>query len=157
MPDVRRSLIVGLLIAVSVAGCRPATIPAADAISEAEIAAFMRDYATDLRTRNVEAVIARYDSAGVYLLGNGNKMFVPKDSLAARYRAAWKGPEYFEWRDLSFEPAGPSAMVVAGQFHWVDLGGTDTLRYSYTSLVRKTSAGLRIRLEDESSAPSAAR
>jgi len=156
MRSVRNSSIAGLLVALSTTGCSPAAAPAAAAITEAEVSAFMRDYATDLRARNREAVIARYDSAGVYVLGEGNKMFLPKDALAAGYRAGWKGPDFFEWSNLSYEPAGPSSMVVAGQFRWVDLGGKDTLRFSYTSLVRKTSAGLRIRLEDESPAPSAA-
>ncbi len=155
MRRVCNALIAALLAAVPLAGCSPTAAPAPPALSEAEVAAFMRDYATDLRARNREAVISRYDSAGVYLLGRGNKMFLPKDSVAAGYRAGWKGPAFFEWSNLSYEPAGPATMVVAGQFRWVDVGSRDTLLFSYTSLVRKTAAGLRIRLEDESPAPSA--
>jgi len=156
----RRSFVAGGIAATLAAGCSPAATPvtpAAPTITEEEVAAFMREYGADLRTRNREAVISRYDSAGVYILGQGNKMFVPRDSLAAFYRAGWKGPDFFEWGNLSYEPAGPAAMVVAGQFRWVDLGSKDTLQFSYTSLVRKTAAGLRIRLEDESSAPPVAR
>jgi hypothetical protein len=151
-----RSLFVSLLAASTLTACTtsaPPATPAAPEITEAEVAAFMQEYAADLRARNGDGVAARYDSAGAYLLGNGNKMFVPKDSIAAFYRAAWKGPAFFEWSNLSYEPAGPAAMVVAGQFRWVDVGGKDTLRFSYTSLVRKTPGGLRIRLEDESFAP----
>lgn len=153
MRMVIRSSLAGLLAAAVVAGCSPAAPATPAPLTEAEVSAFMRDYAADLRARNSEAVIARYDSAGVYMLGAGNKVFLPKDSLAAGYRTGWKGPAFFEWVNLSYEMVGPSAAVVAGQFRWVEIGGKDTLHFSYTSLVRKTPTGLRIRLEDESPAP----
>ena len=148
-----RSSLAGLFAAAVVTGCSPASSTTTTSLTEAEVSAFMRDYAADLQARNSEAVIARYDAAGVYMLGAGNKMFLPKDSIAAVYRNGWKGPEFFEWVNLSYEMVGPSAAVVAGQFRWVDIGGKDTLRFSYTSLVRNTPTGLRIRLEDESPAP----
>jgi hypothetical protein len=37
----------------------------------------------------------------VYVLGEGNKMFLPKMPLPPGYRAGWKGPDFFEWSNLS--------------------------------------------------------
>lgn len=144
---------VALLAGLSACTSSAATVTPATPITEAEVAAFMKGYADDLRTQNREGLIARYDTAGVYMLGRGNKSFVVKDTLALGYRTLWTGPAYFEWANLSYEPVGTDAMVVAGQFRWLEPQTTDTVTFSYTSLVRRTAAGLRIRLEDESPAP----
>lgn len=133
-------------LAAACGGLRQAEPP----VTEHEVAAFMRDYETDLKSGNREAVIARYDSAGVHVLGDGGKVFLPLDSLAAVYRGGWQGPAFFEFLNLSYEPAGEDAMLVLGQFRWADAGATDTAMYSYTGLIRRTPAGLRIRVENES-------
>jgi len=67
--------------------------------------------------------------------------------------AAWKPPASFEWRDLTFEPIGPDAVVVAGQFVWGPVAGAPPMTLSYTSLLRRQEGALRIRLEDESVDP----
>lgn len=139
-----------VLAAFALAACAPGAPPAAAPLTQAEVEGFMRAYEAELRARDREAVIARYDSAGAYVLGDGGKAFLSFDSIAGRYRAGWQGPAFFEFRDLSYEPAGTDAMVVAGRFRWLQPGTTDTLLFSYTSLVRRTPAGLRIRLENES-------
>ncbi len=139
------------LLALAVVSCAAQ----APALSQAEVEAFMRAYEADLRARNLEGVIARYDTSGAYILGNGAKAFVPFDSLARSYRGGWTGPDHMAFQNLSYLPAGDSAMIVAGQFRWFQAGMRDTLLFSYVGLVHRTPSGLRIRLEDESYAPPA--
>ena len=79
---------------------------------------------------------ARMIACGVYLLGNGHKEFAPYDSVVAQYQGAgWSAPKSFEWRDLSFEPAGPEAVVVAGR-HPLWGGG----RPAHGAVVRRAPA-----------------
>lgn len=146
-----RHLTLALSLTVCAGGCAPERPE--PALSPREVEAFMQGYEADLRNRNREGVIARYDAAGVVLLGNGAKTFMPFDSIAATYRASWTGPDFFAFDNLTYLPAGDSAMVVAGQFRWHDRSSADTMQFSYVSLVRRTPIGLRISLEDESFAP----
>lgn len=146
-----RYLTLALIVGIGAVGC--AFERAAPALSQSDVEAFMQEYESDLRNRNREGVIARYDPAGVVVLGNGFKTFMPFDSIAANYRAGWTGPDFFTFFNLSYLPAGDSAMVVAGQFRWYERSNPDTMQFSYVSLVRRTPAGLRIALEDESFAP----
>jgi hypothetical protein len=119
-----------------------------------EARAFMDAYARDLLAGNVDAIVARYDRTGTYFLGNGRKEFSPYDSVGTMYRRATsKPPVSFAWRDLSFEPVSPHAVVVAGQFTWGAAVGATPMTLSYTSLLRRQDGVLRIRLEDESMAP----
>jgi hypothetical protein len=119
-----------------------------------EARAFMDGYARDLLAGNRDAIVARYDRTGAYSLGNGHKEFSPYDSIAAQYRgASWQPPVSFEWRDLSFEPSGPDAVVVAGRFAWGAAPAAPPMTLSYTALLRRQDGVLRIRLEDESVDP----
>ncbi len=113
----------------------------------------MAEYAQDLRAHKREALISRYDPRGVYFLGNGDKKFVPADSLAALYRTRWKGPTFFDWSDLSYEVIAPNAVLVAGKFVWKAPTRPDTTVFSYTNLLVLHAGQLRIRLEDESTRP----
>jgi hypothetical protein len=127
---------------------------AASATVVDEARTFMDAYARDLLAGDRTAIAARYDRTGAYFLGNGRKEFTTYDSVVAQYRgAAWNPPVSFEWRDLSFEPVGPDAVVVAGQFVWVAAAGAPPMTLSYTSLLRRQDGALRIRLEDESFDP----
>ena len=112
----------------------------------------MSSYAYDLRTGDREGIIARYHPDGAYLLGNGHKAFETRDSIAAHYRTQWSRPAAFRWEDLSYEPVGADAVVVAGRFVW-EAHGREPARFSYTGLLVRSGGGLRIRLEDESGAP----
>ena len=119
-----------------------------------EARTFMEAYARDLLAGDRAAVGARYDRSGAYFLGNGRKEFTPYDSIVAQYAgASWKPPASFAWRDLSFEPAGPDAVVVAGQFVWGAAAGAPSLTMSYTALLHRQEGVLRIRVEDESFDP----
>ena len=137
------------------AGCAPAPgspSPERTSALVREAEAFMAAYANDLRTGARQNIVDRYDPRGVYFLGNGRKELVPLDSVRASYLGRWRPPATFEWQDLSYEPAGPDAVVVVGRFVW----GVDAERrftYSYTGLLLRQDGRLRIRVEDESSAP----
>ena len=133
-------------------GANTGTASGAAVVEEART--FMDGYARDLLAGDRAAIAARYDRSGAYFLGNGRKEFSPYDSIVAQYRgASWSPPVSFAWRDLSFEPAGPNAVVVAGQFVWGAAAGAPPMTVSYTSLLHRQDGALRIRLEDESFDP----
>lgn len=131
-------------------GCASRDRATENALTRDEITAFMESYERELAAHDREAIIARYDPEGVFILGDGTKEFWPGDSVGAFYRTAWTGPEFFEFLNLSFEPLGADAVLVAGQFRWKAVASPDTALFSYTGLIRRTTMGLRIRLEDES-------
>ena len=119
-----------------------------------EARAFMDTYARDLLAGDRAAIVARYDRTGAYRLGNGSKEFMPYDSVVAQYRdARWTPPAAFEWRDLSFEPVGSDAVLVAGLGAWTSASGGAPIILSYTALLKRQDGSLRIRLEDESIDP----
>jgi len=147
-------------LVVLVSGCREAesVVRQADSGSVAKVVdeaqAFMAGYARDLLAGDRAAIANRYDRTGTYFLGNGRKEFSPYDSVVAQYRgSSWAPPATFEWRDLTFEPAGPDAVVVAGQFFWGPNRRTAGLVMSYTALLRRQDGALRIRIENESLDP----
>lgn len=147
-----------LLLLVSSAACAGAgtrgSAPSHAGVVE-EARAFMDSYGRDLLAGNRAAVAARYDRRGAYFMGNGQKEFEPYDSIVARYQGPnWSPPASFEWRDLSFEPAGPNAVVVAGRFVW-GRQGRAPMTLSYTGFLLRQDGVLRIRLEDESVDPRA--
>jgi len=132
----------------------PTTGAASGAGVVEEARTFMDGYARDLLAGDRGAIAARYDRSGAYFLGSGHKEFTPHDSIVAQYRgASWSPPVSFTWRDLSFEPAGPDAVVVAGQFVWGAAAGAPLMTLSYTSLLHRQEGVLRIRVEDESFDP----
>jgi hypothetical protein len=114
----------------------------------------MADYARALIAGDRAGIAARYDRNGAYAMGNGRKAFGPYTRIVAQYASAqWQPPHRFEWRDLSFEPIGNDAVVIAGQFAWTRREGAEPSIYSYTALLRRQDGVLRIRLEDESTRP----
>ncbi|MBW3570422.1 MAG: ketosteroid isomerase family protein [Gemmatimonadetes bacterium] len=120
---------------------------------EAEARAFMESYARDLRAGAREAIVARYDRRGAYLVGNGRKELLTVDALRAIYTGPdWQPPATFEWRDLSYEVLGDDAVMVVGRFEWTDAQGK-MLPISYTGLLLRQDGAWRIRLEDESVSP----
>jgi hypothetical protein len=153
MPVLRGSAaFLSLLLSIAAAPSA-ARAQAADSGIVAEASSFMTAYAHDLRTGDREAIAARYDRRGAYMMFNGEREFVPWDTLAAQYRTNWRAPAAFEWRDLVFEPAGADAVVVNGYFFWTMQPGAEPIRFRYTSLLVRRDGELRIRLEDESAAP----
>ena len=120
----------------------------------AEARAFMAAYAQALQQGDRAGIAGRYDRTGAFHLGNGRKGFESYAAIQALYRGArWQPPYQFEWRDLSYEPVGPDAVVIAGQFLWTPRDGAAPLTYSYAALLRRQDGVLRIRLEDESTRP----
>jgi hypothetical protein len=117
----------------------------------AEARAFMADYARALLAGDRAGIAGRYDRDGAFFLGDGRKTFETHARIIAQYAGAdWQPPHRFEWRDLSYEPAGADAVVVAGQFLWTPGVGAEPFTFSYTALLHRRDGALRIRLEDES-------
>jgi hypothetical protein len=119
---------------------------------EREVRRFYDTYADDLREHRRESIANRYDTRGVYFLGNGQKSLETFEATKNRYLTKWKGPKSFEWKDLSFEVLSKDAAVVLGRFEWRTESG-ETFKYSYTGLLLKQSGQWRIRVEDESMQP----
>lgn len=144
-----------LLVAACGAGRRPGEAPPAVANSAAlvrEAEAFMESYARDLRAGERDLLAGRYDPRGAYMVGDGQKAFLPPDSIRAIYHGRWRPPASFEWRNLSYEPVGPDAVVVTGQFIWGVSPERQLPPYSYTALLVRHDGRFRIRVEDESAA-----
>ena len=128
---------------------QPAGPPEPAVVTEAR--AFMAAYAEALRAGDRAGIAGRYDRDGAYVLGNGRKAFETHARITAQYAGPdWQPPHRFEWRDLSYEPVGNDAVVIAGRFAWTPREGAEPFVYSYTALLRRQDGVLRIRLEDES-------
>lgn len=156
MPPIFRNSAALMLLALT-ASCAVNVKVQRDTDPEAEARAFMESYARDLRTGAREAIVARYDRRGAYLVGNGRKELLSVDSLRATYTGAgWQPPAVFEWRDLSYEVLSDDAVMVVGRFEWTDAQGK-MLPISYTGLLLRQDGEWRIRLEDESVSPLAVR
>ena len=144
-----------MAIAVPAAAAEPArsaSVGEAPVVTEAR--AFMADYARDLSAGDRAAVARRYDRRGAWRMGHGEKGYDLWVEIARQYRENWPPPKSFAWRELSYEPLGPDAVVVLGLFDWgvsdEKSGGTKLLTYSYTGLLVRQDGELRIRMEDES-------
>ena len=123
----------------------------APVVTEARV--FMAAYGQALLQGDRAGIAGRYDRQGAYFLGNGAKSFEDHSRIQGIYASdGWQPPHRFEWRDLSYEPAGPDAVVVAGQFLWTPREGAQPMTFSYTALLHRQDGVLRIRLEDESRA-----
>lgn len=149
------SLLALLAAAATASGPEPA--PAAPRRAEVrtpivrEAEAFMVAYAADLRAGNRAAIADRYDRRGDWRLGHGEKRFYSWEGIRTFYASSsWQRPSSFEWRDLSFEPLGREAVLVAGLFDWGVGEGKPPLTVSYTGVLVRQGGKLRIRLEDES-------
>ena len=155
-----RRALAALVILTLIPACSygPPPARAADAAAlaalVAEAQAFMASYAQDLIAGDRAAIAARYDRNGSWVVGNGRKMFSTAAETKAYYAgASWNPPAGFEWRDLSYEVAGPDSVVVVGTFVWKPGSGGPDRIVSYTGLLVRQDGGLRIRVEDESALP----
>lgn len=147
-------IIATLFVLLAFAGplaAQPSARPEPAMVAEAR--AFMAAYADALRAGDRAGIAGRYDRNGAFTLGNGRKSFETHAGITALYAGSdWQPPHRFEWRNLSYEPVGHDAVVIAGQFAWTPREGAEPLVYSYTALLRRQDGALRIRLEDESTA-----
>lgn len=125
---------------------------AADVVTEAQ--AFMREYQRVIQRGDRPALAALYDRGGAYFVGHGRKRFLTYPQIVELYAGPqWSHPAAFAWSDLSYEPAGPDAVVVTGLFVWVNSPGDMPGPVSYTGFLVRRDGELRIRLEDESASP----
>ena len=99
---------------------------------------FYDSYAEDLRQHRREAIANRYDTRGVFFLGNGKKVRRSFEEVKDRYLTKWSGPKSFEWKDLTFEVLSSDAAVVLGRFDWQTAAG-ETLSFSYTGVLIRHS------------------
>ena len=115
----------------------------------ADAPAFMETYARDLRAGDREAIIARYDPAGVWLVSAGRGRRLGGDEVSGLYRSdQWSAPQAFEWQDLAFIASGPDAVVVTGRFVWTRANGV-ARTIAYHALLVRIDGDWRIRVEDE--------
>jgi hypothetical protein len=139
------------LLGACIVSVRRSGVGAGDVVDEAR--AFMESYARDLLAGDRDAIIARYDPRGAYLLGNGRKALLSPDSIAGIYRSPrWSAPASFRWVELDYEPLSRDAVAVVGGLDW-GLTGSAPIRVSYSAVLVRSDGRLRIRIEDESSAP----
>ena len=159
----RRAMIAAATLALwaahgSAGAAQQAGQAAAEAPVVAEARSFMAAYAEDLRRGNRAGIAARYDRRGAYMMGRGAKDELSHAQLVATYASpSWQPPAAFEWRNLSYEPLGPDAVAVVGQFAWTRAAGQAPLVFSYTGLLVRQDGVLRIRIEDEDPAPAPSR
>jgi hypothetical protein len=151
-----RHLFLAAALTLGLSACDPPPRPRSTAAAETAIVqeaqAFMAAYARDLLAGDRAAIAARYDPDGAHVLFAGTYRFATHAQIAERYATRWQPPAAFQWRGLAYEPAGPDAVVVVGQFVWTESGAAP-LTFSYSALLRRRGGDLRIRVEDE--APSA--
>ncbi len=134
-----------MILAFLFAAAAPLAAQRAEAPVVADAHTFMADYAAALRGDRA-GIAARYDRNGAFFLGNGRKSFESHDAITAQYAGAqWQPPYHFEWRDLSYEPAGPDAVIIAGQFLWTPRESALPYTYSHTALLHRQDEVLRIR------------
>lgn len=144
----RFAMILSFLLAFAAA---PAAAQPAEPPIFAEARAFMASYAEALNAGDRAGISGRYDRNGAWFLGNGAKRLETFAQIQTNYSGTnWAPPYRFAWRDLSYEPAGPDAVVIAGQFLWTRRDGDEPIVFSYTALLHRQDGVLRIRLEDES-------
>ncbi|HEX8696767.1 MAG TPA: hypothetical protein VF746_30390 [Longimicrobium sp.] len=159
MPAFANRRVIACLSLLLAAGCSagprpgdPASAPGNSAALVGEAQAFMESYARDLLAGERDLLVGRYDPRGAYMVGDGEKAFLPPDSIRAIYHGRWRPPASFEWRNLSYEPVGPDAVVVTGQFVWGVSAERQLPPYAYTALLVRHDGRFRIRVENESAA-----
>ncbi len=147
------ALLMGATVPMSVAARAEEPAAAEEVPIVIEARTFMAGYADDLIAGDRGAIVNRYDRTGSWRVGQGEKSFEVWDEVHRTYAEEWERPATFAWRDLSYEPLGPDAIVVVGLFDWGFGDSGPDITLSYTALLIRQEGELRIRLEDESAAP----
>jgi len=143
---------VALAAILALAASPAAALAEAEAPVVAEARTFMDAYARDLLAGDRPAIAGRYSRSGAYAVGWSAKRFDLHDAIVANYAGdQWQKPESFAWRDLSFEPVGPDAVAVIGNFEWGR--GGERRAFAYSALLRRENGTLRIRVEHENLLP----
>lgn len=139
-----------ILMGGAPAGAVAQTVPPpAESRDHADARAFMDAYAQDLRNTDREAVIARYDPAGLWFVSGGRGEWLSPDRIAEIYRSdAWRPPADFAFQDLAFITAGEDVVTVTGRFNWPRQDGS-ARTIAYHGLLVRIDGRWRIRVEDE--------
>lgn len=125
---------------------------AAESALVGEARAFMEAYQADLIAGDREAIAARYDPSGAFIMGGGLKDFETHAAIERRYIEDWSPPAAFGWRDLSYDQVGPDTVIVAGLFDWTWPDAAPEI-WSYSAVLVRRGGKLRIRLEHEDPMP----
>ncbi len=148
-----------LLFACSISvGCSFAPIPQTTTrFSDADARAFYRQYEHALKAHRGDTLAQFYHPDGALLVLNGTRIRQTHAGIDSVYRSSWRGPVFFAFDSLHFEPLNSAQVLVTGRFRWLNAQSPDTGNYAYLSILDRTAAGLRIRVEHETQLPNARR
>ena len=121
--------------------------------AEKELRAFYDSYADDIRQHRPDAIAKKYDSDGVWFLGNGAKRHSSFEDNKKYYTTKWKGPKNFDFKDLTFELTDARSAVVFGKFEWQAESDDKPTTCSYTGILHRNAGKWLIRVEHESCPP----
>jgi hypothetical protein len=121
--------------------------------SETAAREFYQRYEASLKAHRGDTIAAFYHSDGALIILNGVRAHRTNAGLDSIYRLQWRGPVFFAFDSLRFEPLGTQRVLVTGGFRWLRSQSPDTGRFAYLSVLERTASGLRIRVEHETRLP----
>jgi hypothetical protein len=146
-------------VGVAVTSCSSPLRTANDVTSDAAVFSdsaarvLYEAYGAALRSHRRDELARFYHPEGATIVFDGVRRVSSLAEIDRRYRERWQGPVFFAFDSLRFEPLGPAHVTVTGGFRWVSQQSADTAKFIYLSILEKTSAGLRIRVEHETRLP----
>lgn len=140
---------VALVTAAFVVGCATTPDSSFSDGSVSEAREFYAAYTTALRTHQRDALARFYRSDQALVIFNGARRVLTNSALDSIYRGPWNGPAFFAFDSLRFETISRSQVLVTGGFRWLPRESADTGRFVYLSILDRTAAGLKIRVEHE--------
>ncbi len=120
----------------------------------ADVRDFFGAYESALKSHRRDTLAHFYHPGGALIVFDGARMTLTFPRIDSLYRGpGWQGPAFFSFDSLRFEAIAPAQIVVTGGFRWLDARSSDTGRYVYLAIVERTTTGLKIRVEHETSRP----
>jgi hypothetical protein len=117
--------------------------------SEADAREFYQRYQSALQLHRRDTIAQFYHSDGALIIFNGVRERRSNAALDSRYRGRWRGPVFFTFDSLRFEPLRNEQVLVTGGFRWLSAESPDTGHFAYLSILDRTPAGLKIVVEHE--------
>ena len=121
--------------------------------SESAAREFYQRYEASLKAHRGDTIAQFYHSDGALIILNGVREHQTNAGLDSIYRLQWRGPVFFAFDSLRFEPLGAERVLVTGGFRWLRSQAQDTGRFAYLSVLERTQSGLKIRVEHETRLP----
>lgn len=143
-----------ILIAIAcstIVGCgsTPPEDTALKPFSEAEAREFYLRYEAALKAHRRDTIAHFYHSDGALIILNGTRTRLTNAGIDSIYRGRWRGPVFFTFDSLRFEPLRSEQVLVTGGFRWLSAQSPDTGHFAYLSVLDRTPFGLKIRVEHE--------